>query len=175
MLRKVLNGVRNPRRSASYLADKLRKLRYRKDDFVGVYFGRNGALADYVLFVTRAARDYRVFARFKSDPNYRKMLEHVTREQGEKYLAVIKDQSPEFFDQFDRFKINDLVGTPITHSYPIIGTFSPTTLRYIKVASDLQKYFGFNIGEKIAEIGGGYGGRLLINRSNIQNEGVSFI
>src|SRR6516225_7241119 len=100
MLRKVLNGVRNPRRSASYLADKLRKLRYRKDDFVGVYFGRNGALADYVLFVTRAARDYRVFARFKSDPNYRKMLEHVTREQGEKYLAVIKDQSPEFFDQF---------------------------------------------------------------------------
>src|SRR5271170_3155117 len=44
-------------------------------------------------------------------------LEHVTPEQGEEYLAVIEEQSPAFFDQFERFKINDLVGTPITHSY----------------------------------------------------------
>ena len=61
------------------------------------------------------------------------------------------------------FKINDLIGTPITHTYSEIGAISPTTLRYIKVASDLRKYFGSNIGDKIVEIGGGYGGQLLIN------------
>jgi len=33
----------------------------------------------------------------------------------------------------------------------------------MKVASDLKKYFGLNIGERIAEIGVGYGGQLFIN------------
>jgi hypothetical protein len=33
----------------------------------------------------------------------------------------------------------------------------------MKVASDLQKHFGDNIGKKIVEIGGGYGGQLLVN------------
>ena len=167
MLQKVSKGIRNPRRAASYLDRKLRyladKLRSHEGDFVGSLWGGNRGIADYVLFVTKAARDYRVFSRFKSDPSYREMLEHVTPETGEKCLAVIKDQSPEFFDQFDQFKINDLVGTPITHSYPGIGIFSPTTLRYVKVASDLRKYFGFDIGKKIVEIGVGYGGQLLIN------------
>jgi len=153
MLQKVLKGIRNPRRAASYLALHLRFL-YRKFRWGG---------ADYVSFVTKAARDYRVFSRFKSNPMYQGTLEHVTPEQGEKYLAVIKEQSPEFFHQIDQFKINDLVGTPITHYYPSIGIFSPTTLRYVKVASDLQKYFGFDIGKKIVEIGVGYGGQLLIN------------
>jgi hypothetical protein len=32
------------------------------------------------------------------------MLEHVTQELGEKYLAIIKDQSPEFLDQLDNSK-----------------------------------------------------------------------
>jgi putative sugar O-methyltransferase len=163
MLQELLKGIRNPRRAASYLADRFRKLRSHEDDFVGSLWGGNRAIVDYVLFVTEAASDYRVFSRFKSAPIYREMLEHVTPEQGEKYLAVIKEQSPAFFDRFDQFKINDLVGSPITHLYPGIGIISPTTLRYIKVASDLQKYFGFDIGTKIVEIGVGYGGQLLIN------------
>jgi hypothetical protein len=55
------------------------------------------------------------------------VLEHVTQELGEKYLATIKDQGSEFLDQFDQFKINDLVGTPITHFSSGIGMISPTT------------------------------------------------
>jgi putative sugar O-methyltransferase len=159
MLKKITKGIGNPRRVGGYFAAKVRS---GPVEFNQNCLQANKAITDYVLFVTKAATDYRIFSRFKSDPTYREMLEHVTAEQGEKYLAVIKDQNPEFFDQFDRFKINDLVGTPITHSYPSIGTISPTTLRYLKVASDLQQYFGFNIGEKIVEIGVGYGGQLLI-------------
>ena len=160
MLQKVLKGIGNPRRAANYLA---RKLRSRPADFKQSCLQSSESITDYVLFVIKATTDYRIFSRFKSDPAYREMLEHVTPEQGEKYLAIIKNQSPEFFDQFDRFKINDLVGNPIMHSYPGIGTISPTTARYVKVASDLQKYFGFDIGKKIVEIGVGYGGQLLIN------------
>ena len=39
---------------------------------------------------------------------------------------------------------------------------SPTTLRYLKVASDLKIRFGGDIGQKIAEIGGGYGGQARV-------------
>jgi putative sugar O-methyltransferase len=166
MFQQVLKGVRNPRSVAGYLLGKVRsltdKLRSHVDESVSLWGGNKG-IKDYVLLVTKAAADYRVFSAFKSDPSYREMLEHVTQELGQKYLAIIKDQSPEFLDQFDQFKINDLVGTPITHFYSGIGMISPTTLRYVKVASDLRKYFGFDIGKKIVEIGVGYGGQLLIN------------
>ena len=40
--------------------------------------------------------------------------------------------------------------------------FSPTTLRYVKVACDLDKFLGDLSGFKVCEIGGGYGGQFLI-------------
>jgi hypothetical protein len=167
MRHKILRGIRNPRRAADYLLAKLPNMiesSLKQDQFVGIPENRSlSQYGDYVSFVTTAAQDPAVFSKFKSHPSYRAVLEHVTSKQGEEYLAIIEKQSPELIDQFDRFKINDLVGTPITHSYLRIGTISPTTLRYIKVASDLQKYFGSDIGEKIVEIGVGYGGQLLIN------------
>ena len=39
---------------------------------------------------------------------------------------------------------------------------APTTLRYIKVASDLHDLFGDNLGDHVVEIGCGYGGQMLI-------------
>lgn len=55
------------------------------------------------------------------------------------------------------------VGNPIKYSFPGIGIrLSPTTLRYLKVASDLKLLFGNNLGY-VAEIGGGYGGQTLVN------------
>jgi len=46
--------------------------------------------------------------------------------------------------------------------YPNRGAFSPTTLRYAKVASDLQTMFGSLNNLDIVEIGGGYGGQCLV-------------
>ena len=66
-------------------------------------------------------------------------------------------------DKINDFKINDLGGNPIKYSYKQFGKLSPTTLRYIKVSLDLSKYFKGEIGEKIVEIGIGYGGQLLVN------------
>jgi hypothetical protein len=93
---------------------------------------------------------------------YREVLEHVTPEQGEAYLDRIRAQSPDLLERIGELRENDLVGSPVTHNYPGVGTIGPTTLRYVKVASDLRQLFGALDGFAIAEIGVGYGGQALI-------------
>ena len=55
-----------------------------------------------------------------------------------------------------------MVGSPRVFNYPGIGRVSPTTLRYVKVASDLRKLFGAEPGGNVAEVGVGYGGQMLV-------------
>jgi len=58
---------------------------------------------------------------------------------------------------------SDSIGNPQKYSYQgITIPLSPTTLRYLKVASDLKLLFGRKLG-CVAEIGGGYGGQALVN------------
>jgi putative sugar O-methyltransferase len=103
-----------------------------------------------------------VFSKFRSNPIYLEILEHVSESDGQKYLDEVLTENPIFLDKIEDLKQNDLVGGPITHKYQTVGAISPTTLRYIKVASDLKKYFQPEIGAKIVEIGVGYGGQMLI-------------
>jgi len=118
---------------------------------------------DYVYFVRKAISNYKLFINFKRHPSYQAILEHVNKEDGEKYLEIIKNQSPSLLRNIDNYKANDLIGNPIKHIYPEIGEISPTTLRYLKVTSDLSRLFNNCLGEKVVEIGVGYGGQLLIN------------
>lgn len=115
----------------------------------------------YVSFVERAVSDYNVFLKFKQHPDYTEILEHVSEDQGRQFLEIIKKQTPRFFENINIFKINDLIGTPTICNYDGLQ-ISPSTLRYVKVASDIATYFGKNIGENIVEIGTGYGGQCLI-------------
>ena len=134
-----------------------------KNTFIGAASNRSSSdNGTYVAFVEEAVRNYSVFENFKRHPHYTMILEHVSMDLGTGYLDVIKDQAPDFLADINKFKINDLIGNPVKYSYPLIGEISPTTLRYMKVASDLRKYFGKNIGKKIVEIGVGYGGQLLV-------------
>lgn len=116
----------------------------------------------YVPFVTRATRSYRVFRQFKRHPHYRSVLEHVSREEGTQYINIIECESADLIKNIDQFTINDSVGNPIRYSYPGLGEISPTTLRYLKVASDIRRLFGDLSGMSVAEIGVGYGGQLLV-------------
>jgi putative sugar O-methyltransferase len=115
----------------------------------------------YLSAVKRALDSSNGFANFKRDPDYQRVLEHVTRSQGRDYLQIVKNERPEFLDK-QQWKKNDKIGNPIKYKYDDVGYVSPTTLRYLKVASDLYTYFGEDIGKNIAEIGGGYGGQALI-------------
>lgn len=118
--------------------------------------------SDYPAFCARAASDEQVFRNFKVDPLYNSVLEHVTREQGEVYLSRILAQSPELVSDFEVFRTNDLIGNPRLYDYGEYGVFGSTTLRYIKVLSDLITSFGSLDGLHVIEIGVGYGGQCKI-------------
>ncbi len=125
---------------------------------------RDRSLSDdgyYVKAVRQACVSQKKFEQFKRDPDYRTVLEHVSEEQGRQYLDVLNTEAPDFVDQVEGFKANDRIGNPILATYDKAGSISPTTLRYMKVASDIRKTFGCDEFKKVAEVGVGYGGQLL--------------
>jgi hypothetical protein len=163
VLQKTIFAINNPVLSINFLKFKLFDLMQSKI-YVGSDLNRSESdNGTYVSFVEAAVQKYSVFKRFRRNRHYRQILEHVSREDGASYLQKVKLDSPEFLKKIVDFKENDLIGSPITYSYDDVGVISPTTLRYMKVASDLSIFFGKNIGQRIAEIGIGYGGQLLVN------------
>jgi len=117
----------------------------------------------YVAFVERALADHSVFANFKRSPIYQEILEHTSEEQGRQYLQIIADQTPQFMGTLDQFAINDIVGGANVVRFSDQCNLSPSTLRYVKVASDLTSLFGNSLqSAHVAEIGVGYGGQHLV-------------
>lgn len=117
----------------------------------------------YNQLCEQAAKDPSVFAHFRNHQIYCKVLEHVSPMLGRQYLDAIKAATPELLQNMEAFRKNDAFGNPPTYFYPETGRIAPTTLRYIKVASDLKRLFGSSLeGSSIIEIGGGYGGQCKI-------------
>ena len=115
----------------------------------------------YLGVVKAAVADDSVFSKFKTYPGYTEILEHVSYDQGLAYLHNIEEFSPELLEDIHKFSENDLQGSPVVYQYSV-GSISPTTLRYIKVLSDLITYYGSLDGMDIVEIGCGYGGQSKI-------------
>jgi hypothetical protein len=114
------------------------------------------------MSVTEAVYDYFAFTKFKQDPRYTAILEHASIQQGKECIEIIKSRTPTLLTRINDFKKNDLEGGAITHKFEELGEISSSTLRYLKVASDIQTIFGENLAGNIAEVGVGYGGQLLI-------------
>ncbi|MDU8944912.1 putative sugar O-methyltransferase [Ovoidimarina sediminis] len=120
----------------------------------------NGA---YNLAVRRAVASYRHFANFKRDKDYNKILEHVSEQDGREYLKILQDRNDGIFNGARKTLLrSDAIGNPRKYDYGTGAPLSPTTLRYLKVASDLKILFGDLSGTRIAEIGCGYGGQALV-------------
>lgn len=98
------------------------------------------------------AEDPQKFKNFKQDPLLRMFVENASEEEG---WVVLPKIVPEFLA---KCRCNDQVGHPQLVSYGRRGKFSPTTLRYAKIASDLKREFGSLDQFRLMEIGGGYGG-----------------
>lgn len=103
-----------------------------------------------------------LFNRFRRIYNYRSIVDTVTYWQGHEYLKRINEIKNNRFLDYNKYKTNDLIGNPITYKYPLMGQLSPTTLRYISVALELENYFGENLNGRFVEIGAGYGGQYAI-------------
>lgn len=118
----------------------------------------------YVAAVLRSLRDQAAFENFKQDLAYQEILEHVTCQQGYDYLNLLIHRNDGLLEEaLKTVLVSDSTGNPkkcIYEGLPI--PLSATTLRYVKVASDLYHLFGKGLGE-VAEIGCGYGGQCLVN------------
>lgn len=115
----------------------------------------------YPQICIQASNDYRHFNNFRRNPEYNKILEHVSEKEGNEYFKEISKDS-DILSSISLFKLNDAYGNPRLYEYPDIGMISPTTLRYIKVLVDLRAYFRTLDNLKICEIGVGYGGQCRI-------------
>jgi len=99
---------------------------------------------------------------FKKDQAYTEILEHVNQEQGQMYKDYLDIHFADYKTKLDKFKENDIYGGPAIFNYGDLGLISPTTLRYIKVLSDLKNLYGSLDNFNIIEIGVGYGGQCKI-------------
>lgn len=104
-----------------------------------------------------------LFNTFKQDEDYTKILEGKEKIIGQECYWRMKNWYSNYeefiFKYLEKFKENDIFGSPTLHFYPEIKTYmSPGTMKYI---SDTLNIFNFleNFKPKIIfEIGGGYGG-----------------
>lgn len=119
---------------------------------------------DYASTVIHALKNQKAFDNFKRSYSYRQILEHVSEDEGRSYLDILEARSDSILSRgLSNVLISDEVGNPIKYHYAgYENPLSPTTLRYLKVTSDLKILFGSSLGQ-VAEIGCGYGGQTLVN------------
>lgn len=128
---------------------------------------------NYHNFCLNCVEDDGIFYKFRNIREYVDIVENDTLYQGQQYLDVIKLHE-KIHSKILTFQRNDLIGRPSVYDYEI-GTFCATTLQYVKVACDLDKFLGNLNNFKICEIGGGYGGQLLILDALYKNLDYSMV
>lgn len=116
----------------------------------------------YPSFCLAAATDNNLYKNFRRAPVYVNVLEHVSYEIGRECVRIITKEYTHLLSLMDAFKKNDTIGNPNTGYYSEVGVVAPTTLRYIKIAGEIQKLFGTLENATIVEIGGGFGGQCKI-------------
>jgi hypothetical protein len=126
---------------------------------------RDEILKKYLKVCKDAAENDDVFAVFKSHPDYHEVLEHLSKNLGQRHLdLIIKNNSHLLsIDWLKLFLNNDYYGTPKTEDFKLFR-MSPTTVQYISVLSNLIDHVRADLFDKISivEIGGGYGGQAKI-------------
>jgi putative sugar O-methyltransferase len=115
-------------------------------------------ISAYRTACKEAATNEAAFSQFKRDPRYTDVLEHVSKPLGDEYLKHIVPSSLWNEEMIEKYSKNDSLGNPVTFEFMPWGSWSPTTLRYIKQALEIRKIFGDLSEKNIVEIGGGYGG-----------------
>jgi len=103
------------------------------------------------------------FKTFRQDSDYKKILEGGEYSAGMFHLNRILelyglDGLDFLIKNLEKFKENDIYGTPEIYEYNIVGNICPCTLLYISHSFDIAYLLGYFQPKKIVEIGGGYGG-----------------
>lgn len=114
---------------------------------------------DFLNICSLAARDPKVFSKFRRSYGLAEVVDNVSLTQGKGYIREITRQAGWSADYTRILNFVDSLGSPRKYYFPGIGFCSPTSLRYLKVLIDLQKLFGSTDDFEIVEIGVGFGGQ----------------
>jgi putative sugar O-methyltransferase len=131
---------------------------------------------EYKTICQVSSENDEIFKNFKQNSEYRKILEHASKSQGDGYISRILELNNIDLKKLKTFKTNDEQGTPDLFDYPEpFGNTSPSTLRYIKVLSDLIHHFGDLTDMSIIEVGVGYGGQSKIIQDYFNIKEYNFV
>ena len=129
--------------------------------------GKDSSVSDssaYLQIIGSAVENEESFAKFRSNREYRQILEHVSKAQGYEYLREISFGAFNLRESLSKIDFLNNCGSPLVYYYPRLGVLSPTTLRYLKVFDELNRLFPNLKTMSIAEIGGGFGGQAAVLR-----------
>ena len=131
---------------------------------------------EYKNFCKQSSVDDLVFSTFKQNKIFTEILEHTSYQQGLDYISEINKNIKIDMSLIEKFKENDLQGSPILYDYALpYGSISASTLRYLKVLNDLIINFGDLTNYNIVEIGVGYGGQSKIIQDQFKISEYNFI
>jgi putative sugar O-methyltransferase len=120
----------------------------------------------YVEQVRKLLGDEALLSNFRRKYDYREILEHVSFSLGKQYLDLIELSMPNSYNQLLLENLrNDSFGNPYRYKYSERLCISPTTLRYIYTAIDIERTLGLGRNESVVEIGVGYGGQAAVLES----------
>lgn len=108
-------------------------------------------LADYLAACKEAATTD-LFYHFKRDRRLTAIFEHATIKQA---IECFKIASSLLHHTFT----NDLYGAPTLYDFGNSIYMSPSTMQYVAVLAKLRHHFDGLTGQRIVEVGGGYGGQ----------------
>jgi putative sugar O-methyltransferase len=120
------------------------------------------SLSDYKEYRNACLKAVGNINEFKRDAEYSKVVENASYAHGYYCFEHISENYPQVLEQIEKIKLNDNCGNPYRYRYSKIGRVSPSTLRYAKIAGDLESLFGSLDGHHILEIGAGYGGQAVV-------------
>ena len=128
---------------------------------------------NYEVTVEKILQSEFGFINFRRNFSYCEIVENVSYRQGFSYIERIKILDCGKLN-FKVINQNDIIGNPVQFNYPEFGRVSPTTLRYVSVALEIQQIFGEELSGDFVEIGGGYGGQIAILKDlfRINNYGI---
>lgn len=163
----------DPLRSRVETQDYYFRVRNRIRRFVArkSVFNSDDGLSDsqasfYVEQVRKLLGDEALLSNFRRKYDYREILEHVSFSLGKQYLDLIKHSMPNSYNQLLLENLrNDSFGNPYRYKYSEKLCISPTTLRYIYTAIDIERTIGLGRNESVVEIGVGYGGQAAVLES----------
>lgn len=128
-----------------------------------------------------ASQDDEVFANFKKNNDYRKILEGAPKQFSDYYIQRINSHNEKdlFYQNLELFKENDKLGNPDLYEEDGIGLISPSTLKFasncLDIISFIKQFGDLENVKNIVEIGGGYGGLCLILSNFIKFDSYTLV